>query len=82
MILRPGVQALLEDARRGVFEVLVAEGLDRERRASLFEELLAMRAQAWLSGTDAAPFAALGQSARFLEMEDGRVGAVPGGAAR
>lgn len=60
----------------------VAAHLDRERRASLFEELLAMRAQAWLSGTDAAPFAALGQSARFLEMEDGRVGAVPGGVAR
>ena len=60
----------------------VAAHLDRERRASLFEELLAMRAQAWLSGTDAAPFAALGRSARFLEMEDGRVGAVPGGAAR
>ena len=60
----------------------VAAHLDRERRASLFEELLEMRAQAWLSGTDAAPFAALGRSARFLEMEDGRVGAVPGGAAR
>ena len=60
----------------------VAAHLDRERRASLFEELLAMRAQAWLSGTDAAPFAALGGSARFLEIGDGRVGAVPGAAAR
>ena len=32
VILRPGVQAVLEDARRGVFEVLVAEGLDRISR--------------------------------------------------
>ena len=73
-------------AHRGYPPILlldeVAAHLDRERRASLFEELLAMRAQAWLSGTDAAPFAALGGSARFLEMEDGRVGAVPGAVAR
>ena len=30
MILRPGIQALLEDARRGLFEVVVAEALDRD----------------------------------------------------
>ena len=29
VILRPGIQALLEDARRGLFEVVVAEALDR-----------------------------------------------------
>lgn len=73
-------------AHRGYPPILlldeVAAHLDQARRASLFEELLAMRAQAWLSGTDAAPFAALGRSARFLEMEDGRVGAVPGAVAR
>ena len=44
MILRPGIQALLEDARRGVFEVLVAEGLDRVSRdqadvATLYKHL-------------------------------------------
>ena len=32
VILRPGVQALLEDARRGVFDVVVAEALDRVSR--------------------------------------------------
>ncbi len=32
MILRPGIQALLEDARRGRFEILVAEALDRVSR--------------------------------------------------
>ena len=32
MILRPGIQALLEDARRGMFEIAVAEALDRVSR--------------------------------------------------
>ena len=32
MILRPGIQALLEDARRGAFEIVVAEALDRVSR--------------------------------------------------
>ncbi len=44
MILRPGVQALLEDARRGMFEVVVAEALDRVSRdqadvATLYKHL-------------------------------------------
>lgn len=42
--LRPSYQALLEDARNGIFEVLVAEGLDRLSRdqadtANLFKHL-------------------------------------------
>ena len=32
MILHPGVQALLEDARRGGFDIVVAEALDRVSR--------------------------------------------------
>ena len=32
VILRPGVQALLDDARRGRFEIVVAEALDRVSR--------------------------------------------------
>ena len=44
MILRPGIQALLEDARRGVFEIVVAEALDRVSRdqadvATLYKHL-------------------------------------------
>ena len=44
MILRPGIQTLLEDARRGLFEVLVAEALDRVSRdqadvATLYKHL-------------------------------------------
>ena len=32
VVLRPGVQTLLEDARRGAFEIVVAEALDRVSR--------------------------------------------------
>ena len=32
VILRPGIQALLEDARRGAFDIVVAEALDRVSR--------------------------------------------------
>ncbi len=32
VILRPGIQGLLEDARRGMFEIVVAEALDRVSR--------------------------------------------------
>ena len=44
VILRPGVQALLEDARRGTFDVVVAEALDRISRdradvATLYKHL-------------------------------------------
>ena len=44
MILRPGIQALLEDARRGLFEIVVAEALDRVSRdqadvATLYKHL-------------------------------------------
>ena len=44
MILRPGVQALLQDAQRGKFDVVLAEALDRMSRdqadvATLFKHL-------------------------------------------
>ena len=44
MILRPGIQTLLEDARRGAFDIVVAEALDRVSRdqadvAALFKHL-------------------------------------------
>jgi DNA invertase Pin-like site-specific DNA recombinase len=44
MILRPGIQAVLEDARAGIFNVLMAEALDRISRdqadvATLFKHL-------------------------------------------
>ena len=44
MILRPGIQTLLADARRGAFDIVVAEALDRVSRdqadvAALFKHL-------------------------------------------
>ena len=44
MILRPGIQALLADARSGAFDVVVAEALDRMSRdqadvSALFKHL-------------------------------------------
>ena len=44
MILRPGIQTLLEDARRGAFDIVVAEALDRVSRdqadvAALYKHL-------------------------------------------
>ena len=44
MILRPGIQALLENARRGLFEIVAAEALDRVSRdqadvATLYKHL-------------------------------------------
>ena len=39
MILRPGIQALLEDARRGMLDVVVVEALDQADVATLYKHL-------------------------------------------
>ena len=46
----------------------VAAHLDEVRRRALFGEILELGAQAWLTGTDAAVFAALGERARFFRV--------------
>jgi DNA replication and repair protein RecF len=51
----------------------VAAHLDAGRRAALFEELLALGAQAWLTGTDAEFFAELGDAAQFFEVREAKV---------
>ena len=51
----------------------VAAHLDEVRRVALFAEILALGAQAWMTGTDAGLFAALGDSAQFFEVHDARV---------
>jgi len=51
--------------------------LDRARRLALFEEIVALRAQAWLTGTDAEAFAALGGRAQYLGVQDGAISAQP-----
>ena len=41
-------------------------------RAALFDELLALPGQAWLTGTDRELFEAFGERAQMLEVRDGR----------
>lgn len=51
----------------------VAAHLDRERRAALFDELCALGAQSWLTGTDAPLFEAFGARAQFFRVADASV---------
>jgi len=45
--------------------------LDAARRAALFDEILRLGAQAWMTGTEQVAFAALRENARFWQVEDG-----------
>ncbi len=67
-------QARAQTAARGVPPLLlldeVVAHLDARRRAALFEEVVALRAQAWLAGTDEEMFAPLRSSAQFLRIRD------------
>jgi len=51
----------------------VAAHLDEVRRLALFEEICALGAQAWMSGTDAAAFEPLGERADYFRVEDARI---------
>ena len=51
----------------------VAAHLDEERRAALFDEIMAMGAQAWMTGTDPALFAPLGSAAQHFAVADARI---------
>lgn len=55
----------------------VAAHLDAVRRSALFEELLALDMQAWLTGTDAALFAELGRRAQFFRVHAATVSPRP-----
>jgi DNA replication and repair protein RecF len=72
-------QARLQRAVRGEPALLlldeIAAHLDAGRRAALFEALLGLDSQAWLTGTDEALFAPLRRGAQFLSVRDGRVAA-------
>ncbi len=48
----------------------VAAHLDEVRRAALYDELCALKAQSWMTGTDAALFAGLGDRAQFFRVTD------------
>lgn len=53
----------------------IAAHLDRGKLAALFEELLALGAQAWMSGTDDETFAPLRGRAQFFRVDDGAIAA-------
>ncbi len=53
----------------------VAAHLDASRRGALYNEILAMGAQAWLTGTEASVFLELADSAQFFKVRDGGVAA-------
>ncbi len=58
---------------------VVAAHLDRPRRQALFEEICALGAQAWLTGTERALFDELDGRAQFFGVLDGALGAEPYG---
>lgn len=51
----------------------VAAHLDASRRGALYDEILALGAQAWLTGTEASVFLELADCAQFFEVQDGAV---------
>jgi len=48
----------------------VAAHLDPDRRAALYDEICALGAQAWMTGTEPGLFEALGARAQYLEIDD------------
>jgi len=53
----------------------VAAHLDQARREALFEEILDLKAQAWMTGTDRSTFAPLASKAQILAVNRGRISA-------
>ncbi|MEJ0068580.1 MAG: DNA replication/repair protein RecF [Pseudomonadota bacterium] len=51
----------------------IAAHLDEARRTALFDELLALSGQAWLTGTDPVLFAPLGASAEWVSVAENRL---------
>jgi len=67
--------ARLQKQQRGHVPVLLLDEitahLDPDRRAALFDEILTLGAQAWMTGTDTSLFAGLGDRAQFLTVQNG-----------
>jgi DNA replication and repair protein RecF len=55
----------------------IAAHLDPLRRAGLFDEIVALGGQAWMTGTDQEGFSALAGRARFHRVEEGRIALLP-----
>ncbi len=56
----------------------VAAHLDADRRAALYNELLALKAQAWLTGTGPELFDTLETRATLLHIQEGETGSILG----
>lgn len=54
----------------------IAAHLDAERRAALFDEVVALGVQSWMTGTDAELFAPLRGRAQLLRVTDGSLTAI------
>jgi DNA replication and repair protein RecF len=54
----------------------IAAHLDAERRLALFDEVVALGVQSWMTGTDAELFAPLAGRAQILRVNDGSIAAV------
>lgn len=70
--------ALQADGGRGVPVLLLDEvvaHLDQQRREALYDEILMLKTQAWLTGTDDALFRAFGAHAQYFHVEDAEVSA-------
>jgi DNA replication and repair protein RecF len=69
---------LVAQRRGGAAPILLLDEitahLDADRRAALFQSLLALGTQAWMTGTDERDFAGLAGQARFLDVREGRIG--------
>ena len=70
-------QARMQNAEKGTIPILlfdeVAAHLDQHRREALYDELIALNCQAWLTGTDRALFEYLGPRAQFFSVSDGQL---------
>jgi DNA replication and repair protein RecF len=68
---------LLTERQEGAAPILLLDEitahLDADRRAALFEEILRLGAQAWMTGTDENAFEALAQKARFWRVVEGKI---------
>ena len=71
---------LTSQRRDGVGPILlldeIAAHLDPARRSALYDEILRLRLQAWMTGTDLEPFAPLGGRAQIFKVEDARLTAI------
>ena len=69
--------AHLLSVRAGTIPLLlldeVVAHLDEPRRSALFDELLKLKIQAWLTGTDVSLFEELQENVQFLSLKEARL---------